>query len=53
MQSGASLLQELTEGATREPAGAYGGSQEAKGDTLGKVLPAMVLEVVATLREIQ
>ena len=46
MQSGASLLQELTEGATRESEGAYGGSPKANGDTLGKVLPMAVLSVV-------
>lgn len=46
MRSGASLLQELTEGATREPAGACRGSQEVQGDTLGKVLPLAVLSVV-------
>lgn len=53
MQSGASLLQELTEGATRVPAGVSGGSQEAKGDTMGEVLPLVVIEVVATLIEIR
>lgn len=51
VQSGASLLQELTKRASREPAGAYGGSQEAKGDTMDKVLQAMVLEIV--LRTLQ
>ena len=51
-QSGASLLQELTKGATRQPDGATGGSQKAKGNPLGQVLPMVVLAVVLrTLQE--